>query len=179
MKFTVDNIKELKTISITIITLSDRASKGVYKDLSGPQIKSMIETYFVDKKWNFNIKTEIIPDNANMLKDILIKAKKTETDIIITTGGTGIGPKDITPDIVKPLLDKEIPGIMELIRVKYGMNIPNAVLSRGVAGIIGKSQIYTLPGSVKAVKDYMKQILKTLEHLIYMQLGLDVHKKHN
>ncbi len=73
------------------------------------------------------------------------------------------------------MLDKEIPGIMEMIRVKYGANKPNALLSRGVAGLMSESLVYTLPGSVKAVNEYMEEILKTLEHLIYMRHGLDVH----
>ena len=97
--------------------------------------------------------------------------------MIITSGGTGIGPKDITVETVRPLLTKEIPGIMEYIRVKYGSHKPNALLSRGVAGIIGKSLIYTIPGSVKAADEYMAEILKTLNHTILMQYGIDAHGK--
>ena len=67
---------------------------------------------------------------------------------------------------------------MEFIRIKYGTEKPNALLSRGVAGIIGKSLIYTLPGSVRAVEEYMTEILKTLKHTIYMQYGIDSHEKH-
>ena len=73
------------------------------------------------------------------------------------------------------MLDKEIPGIMEMIRMKYGIEKPNAYLSRGVAGVMGKSLIYTLPGSVKAVNEYMTEIVKTLDHLFYMQYGIDIH----
>jgi molybdopterin biosynthesis enzyme MoaB len=73
------------------------------------------------------------------------------------------------------LLVKEIPGIMEFIRIRYGAEKPNALLSRGVAGIIGKSLIYTLPGSVRAVEEYMNEILKTLKHTIFMQFGIDRH----
>ena len=104
-----------------------------------------------------------------------MRASGNDFDIIFTTGGTGIGPRDITPEVVKPLLDKEIPGIMESIRIKYGMEKPNALLSRSIAGVMKKSLIYTLPGSVRAVNDYMSEILKTLEHLIYMQRGIDAH----
>jgi molybdopterin biosynthesis enzyme MoaB len=73
------------------------------------------------------------------------------------------------------MLEKEIPGIMEQIRMKYGAEKPNALLSRGVAGTIGNSIVYTLPGSVKAVNEYMTEILKTYEHLVYMIHGLDTH----
>jgi len=166
-----------KILKIQIITLSDRASKGEYDDLSGPLIREFLVANFNKTDWEYEIETSIISDNKTELKNILEKEKYNK-NIIFTTGGTGIGPRDITVDVVKPLLCKEIPGIMEVIRVKFGMLKPNAMLSRGVAGIIGESLIYTLPGSVKAVKEYMTEILTTLEHLIYMQYGIDVHKKH-
>jgi len=76
---------------------------------------------------------------------------------------------------VKEMIDKEIPGIMEMIRVKYGTDKPNALLSRGVAGIMGNALIYTLPGSVRAVNDYMDEITKTLKHLYLMKMGIDAH----
>ncbi len=166
-------MKDIK-LNILVLTLSDRASKGEYEDKSGPRIRELIKDFFEDLGWNNNIKSDIIPDNAEMFKKKLEEARN-EFDIIFTTGGTGIGPRDITPEVVKPLLDKEIPGIMEMIRIKYGAEKPNALLSRGVAGVMGKSLIYTLPGSLRAVNEYMTEILKTLEHLIYMQRGIDAH----
>jgi molybdenum cofactor synthesis domain-containing protein len=159
---------------VLIITLSDRAHRGDYEDLSGPKIREKIVDFFSSAGWLYNIKLSLIPDDAAMLKDILISAGKTY-NIILTTGGTGIGPRDITVDTVIPFLTKEIPGIMEFIRIKYGTVSPNALLSRGVAGIIGKSLIYTLPGSVRAVEEYMAEIVKTLKHTIYMQFGVDKH----
>jgi len=162
---------------VLIITLSDRAHRGEYEDLSGPAIREMLSEYFGSAGWQFNINTTLIPDDADILKELLRSAGAVY-NIIITTGGTGIGPRDITVETVKPLLSKEIPGIMEFIRVKYGTEIPNALLSRGVAGIIGNSLIYTLPGSLKAVQEYMAEILKTLEHTVLMQYGIDKHHKH-
>jgi len=162
-------------IEILIITLSDRASRGEYEDLSGPMINQMVQEYFEPLDFRFSVTDVIIADDAEELKNILTDSGK-DYNIIFTTGGTGIGPRDITVDTVRPLLSKEIPGIMEFIRVKYGAEKPNALLSRGVAGIIGNSLIYTLPGSVKAVKEYMTEILKTLEHAVYMQHGIDTHK---
>jgi molybdenum cofactor synthesis domain-containing protein len=164
-------------INILIITLSDRAFRGDYPDLSGPRIKEIIEPYFTSAGWDFNVCLTLIPDDRAELKEILVSAVD-KFNIIITTGGTGIGPRDITIETVKPLLTKEIPGIMEFIRMKYGAEKPNALLSRGVAGIIGKSLIYTLPGSLKAVEEYMAEILRTMEHTIYMQYGIDKHEKH-
>jgi molybdenum cofactor synthesis domain-containing protein len=159
---------------ILIITLSDRASRGEYEDLSGPKVREKITEFLTTTSWSFNVKMELIPDDAAILREMLIEAGDAY-NIILTTGGTGIGPRDITIETVKPLLTKEIPGIMEFIRIKYGTEKPAALLSRGVAGIIGNSLIYTLPGSVRAVEEYMTEILKTLKHTIYMQYGVDKH----
>jgi molybdenum cofactor synthesis domain-containing protein len=162
---------------VLIVTLSDRAFKGEYEDLSGPRIKEIISSYLSSLKWEYSVKLTLIPDDADLLREQL-EHEGAIKNIIITTGGTGIGPRDITVETVTPLLKKEIPGIMEFIRIKYGSEKPNALLSRGVAGIIGKSLIYTLPGSVRAVEEYMTEILKTLKHTIYMQYGIDKHEKH-
>jgi molybdopterin adenylyltransferase len=163
-----------ETLNILVLTLSDRASIGEYEDRSGPAIASLLEECLRASRFRYTIEREIIPDDATRLKRILSAGSSTY-HIIFTTGGTGIGPRDITVDVVSSMLEKEIPGIMELIRVKYGMEKPNALLSRSVTGIIGKSLIFTLPGSVKAVHEYMTEICKTLDHMIHMQYGVDVH----
>lgn len=162
---------------INIITLSDRAYNGEYADLSGPRINDMLADFFRSMEWECEIDNVLIPDDAVKLSDLLISSF-VAYNIIITTGGTGIGPRDITVDTVKPLLIKEIPGIMEYVRMKYGRENPGALLSRGIAGIAGKSLIYTLPGSLKAVEEYMTEILRTLKHTIQMQYGIDAHPKH-
>lgn len=160
-----------------IITLSDRAFNGKYKDLSGPRIKERLSDYFESAGWESEITIKLIPDDAIMLGDLVKKASE-HCNFIFTTGGTGIGPRDITVETIAPLLSKEIPGIMEFIRIKYGMENPNTLLSRGIAGIAGKALIYTLPGSLKAVDEYMDEILKTLKHTLFMQYGIDTHKEH-
>ncbi|MFA5328009.1 MAG: molybdenum cofactor synthesis domain-containing protein [Prolixibacteraceae bacterium] len=164
-----------KILNIHVITLSDRASTGEYADKSGPHIKLISEAYFSKIKRQTKITNHLIPDDPDQLRTLLQQIKTSGADAIFTTGGTGIGPRDITPETVRPLLDKEIPGIMELIRVKYGTEKPAALLSRGIAGVSGKTLIYCLPGSVKAVTEYCNEILPTIEHSLYMMEGIDNH----
>ncbi len=164
-----------KIINIRVITLSDRASAGEYVDKSGPQIRTLATNFFSGIKRQTAIENRLIPDDPEQLTHEIRQAIAEGADVIFTTGGTGIGPRDITPETVRPMLDKEIPGIMELIRVKYGMEKPAALLSRSIAGVSGKTLIYCLPGSVKAVTEYCNEILPTIEHSIYMLEGLDSH----
>ena len=164
-----------KSIKIRVVTLSDRASQGVYSDRSGSLIIEMLKENFLQTEWDFEILYDLIPDDAEKLNEILAKSIELKEDVIITTGGTGVGPRDFTPEVVKKHMKMEIPGIMENIRIKYGSVKPNALLSRGVAGVANQTQIYALPGSAKAVKEYMTEILKTLEHLIFMIHGVDIH----
>lgn len=164
-----------KIYKVQVITLSDRASRRVYEDKSGPEIVRIVTEFFEKLNWQFTIESTIIPDDEELLKVYLSKTKESNFDLLITTGGTGIGVRDITPDVVRQHIDKEIPGIMEMIRVKYGAEKPNALLSRGVAGLMGETFVYTLPGSVKAVKECMEEITKTLKHLFIMRMGIDNH----
>jgi molybdopterin adenylyltransferase len=159
---------------VLVITLSDRAHRGDYRDLSGPAVVKYIRYAMASAGWAYEIQTSVLPDDAGVLHKTISEA--SDMDLIITTGGTGIGPRDVTIDVIRPMLTKEIPGIMELIRVRYGMKNPNALISRSVAGIAGRTLIYTLPGSVKAVHEYMTEIVKTLEHTFNMLYGVDKHK---
>ena len=135
----------------------------------------MLEKFFTGKPWRTKYTDVVLPDDARSLKKAIENACEEGVDFIFTTGGTGIGPRDITPDVVSSMADRIIPGIMEHIRMKYGEKNPKALLSRSIVGLIGRSHVYTLPGSVKAVKEYMEEILKTLEHCIFMVRGIDVH----
>ena len=164
-----------KVFKTGIITLSDRASRGEYADRSGPIIQEIITNHFADTKRKTEIDYTLIPDDQQLLKKKITEYKKNNFDIIFTTGGTGIGSKDFTVDVVKLIMDKEIPGIMEFIRYKYGSEKPNALISRSVAGMIGNTMIFTLPGSVKAVEEYMAEITKVLNHLILMLHDIDAH----
>lgn len=164
-----------KVFKVGIITLSTRAAAGLYKDGSGSTIEKMMKEYFLGIQRPAEYQKILIPDDEKLLEEHIQKLVAENFDVIITTGGTGIGPRDITPEVVVPLLDKEIPGIMDLIRLKYGEIHPSALMSRSIAGVIGKSLIYCLPGSPRAVKEYLAEIQKTILHSIYMLNELDLH----
>lgn len=164
-----------KEISVQVITLSDRASRGEYEDRSGPHIENMISGFFKGYGRGHNVSCKILPDDAAMLETLMKESTWAGVDILITTGGTGIGPRDITPETVRPLLDKEIPGIMEHIRVKFGSEKPNALISRSIAGVMNRTLVYVLPGSVKAVTEYLNEIMPTIEHSMRMLHGIDSH----
>lgn len=164
-----------RIMQVRIITLSDRASSGVYEDRSGPLLRELVEKHFSDAGRAVNIHYTIIPDDATQLGDLIRQFTGEHADMIFTSGGTGLGPRDITPEVIRPLLDKEIPGIMEMIRVKYGMQFSNALLSRSVAGVTGRTLVYALPGNPNAVREYTGEILKTAEHSLRMIHGIDSH----
>jgi molybdopterin adenylyltransferase len=163
-----------KEIVITVITLSDRASAGEYTDRSGPVVAARAGELFEGLNYPVRINHHIIPDDAEVLTR-LIQAEISGSDFLFTTGGTGLGPRDITVDTLIPLLDKEIPGIMDHIRLKYGSTNPNALISRSVAGMSGTTPVFALPGSVRAVNEYLDEILPLLRHLLLMIHGIDSH----
>ena len=163
-----------KTITISVITLSDRAFSGEYTDRSGPIVATRAKDLFEKRSWPVQITHKIIPDDEAMLIAAM-KVSAVSSDIIFTTGGTGLGPRDITIDTLVPLLDKEIPGIMDMIRLKYGAENPNALISRSVSGLMGRTMVFALPGSVKAVNEYLGEIEKIIIHLLYMIHGIDNH----
>ncbi|MGO9110225.1 MAG: molybdenum cofactor biosynthesis protein B [Thermoguttaceae bacterium] len=167
--------RRLRHMHCLIITLSDRAASGVYADRSGPRICELLESFFSGHGIESTVEQCLLPDDAELLRDAILHGREQGVDVIITTGGTGVGPRDVAPDTVGPLCDKRIPGIMEHIRAKFGANNPRARLSRAIAGVAGTTQIYTLPGSVRAVEEYLPEILVTLEHIADILHGADTH----
>lgn len=158
-----------------VITLSDRASQGVYEDKSGKLAVQLLEECFKEQGRQVAVQYELIPDDAKQLEALVKSAIKKNYDIVLTTGGTGIGTRDITPEVIKPLLLKEIPGIMEFIRATFGAEKPGALLSRSVAGVADKTFIVTMPGSTKGVEEYMSVLKSLFLHTIYMLQGIDKH----
>ena len=152
-----------KRYKVHVITLSDRAFKGLYEDRSGPEIVKILNDFFVELGYEVEIGATLIPDDRSRLREVFLEVVST-VDIVVTTGGTGLSARDITVEVIRPMLDKEIPGIMEFVRVKYGAENPLALLSRSVAGVTDKTLVYVLPGSVKAVREYLSVIVPTIEH---------------
>ena len=167
-------VQTRRRLRCLVVTLSDRASRGEYEDRSGPRAQALLREHFAATRWRLDVRGAVLPDDADALRALLL-AEAPACDVIVTTGGTGIGPRDITPDVVTALADRLVPGVMEAIRVKFGAEHPAALLSRGVVAVRGRTLIYTLPGSVRAVEEYLGEILRTLEHAICMLHGLDTH----
>ncbi len=164
-----------RTFRLKVITLSDRASSGFYSDRSGPLILQEMEKWFEEKKLKHTASTVILPDSREAFSGELGKAIGENLDLIFTTGSTGLGSRDMAPEVAMQHLEKQIPGIMELIRVKHGMVNPNAALSRSIAGTAGKTLIFVMPGSTRAIKEYMEEIQKSLWHMILMVNDIDSH----
>jgi len=160
---------------VLIITLSDRASAGVYEDKSGKIALQMLTQFFDDKNWRCQFEQVLLPDDSEQLLKYLQRAVINKVDFIFTLGGTGVGARDITPETVMQICEKTIPGIMEHIRYKYGAQHPAALLSRSIACVSGITQIYTLPGSTRAVSEYLTEIFCVLEHIVCMLRGIDRH----
>lgn len=152
-------------LAIAVITVSDRAFKGEYQDMSGPTIVDLI----TEKKKDADVTLTIVPDDRALIKQAI--QDNIGKDYIITTGGTGIGPRDFTVDVTKEICQKELPGIAELLRRESYKETKFAVFSRGYAGIRNKTIIINFPGSVKAVTLCSKLILPLLDHGVEMIKG--------
>lgn len=163
---------EPRPLKILIITLSDRAFQHEYEDESGPTAEVYLHDFFRSSKWHVAIERALIPDDADELLQLLQKSIADGIDLIFTLGGTGVGPRDITPEVVTSVAQKIVPGIMEHIRLKYAVHKKAALLSRSIVAIANKTQIYTLPGSPKAVSEYLHEITPLLDHMLCMLNGL-------
>jgi len=147
-------------ITASVIVCSDTITAGQKEDKAGIAIQEKLESYGVEVT-----KYAVIPDEKKAIEDELLSAVSNQVDLIIYTGGTGLSKRDITPDTILPLLDREIPGIMEASR-KYGQDrTPYAMLSRGVAGVKDETLVITLPGSTKGAIESMDAIFPATLHL--------------
>lgn len=148
--------------SFGVLTMSDKGSRGEREDTSGPYLVSLL------KEQGYRQEAyEIISDQVEIIKDTLITwVDEKKIDLIVSTGGTGVAPTDVTPEAMADVLEKEIPGMAEAMRAASLQKTPNGVLSRGKAGIRGKSLIINLPGSEKAARENIAVVLPALAHAL-------------
>jgi molybdopterin adenylyltransferase len=152
-------------LEVAVITISDRAFRGEYQDLSGPAIVELINDSTVEA----NVSLTIVPDEKTLIRKAI--QDHLGNDYILTTGGTGIGPRDLTPEVTADICEKELPGIAEMLRFESYIETKNAVFSRGYSGLRGNTIIVNFPGSVKAVSLCTKLMLPVMEHGIKMLIG--------
>lgn len=148
-----------KGISFGVVTLSDKGSVGQREDLSGPAIGEFLAALGDVTVY------EVLPDAKELIKAKLIELTD-KVDVIITTGGTGLSPRDVTPEATLEIIDREIPGIAEAMRQAGISKTKMAMLSRAVAGQRGKTLIINLPGSLRAVKENLEFIIDIIPHAV-------------
>lgn len=161
-----------------ILTVSDRGYLGEYRDVSGPLIREL-----VTEQLGATVELEaIVPDEQLVIAGTLLTwADEVGLDLILTTGGTGFAPRDVTPEATRDAIEREAPGLAEAMRATSLKITPHAMLSRAVAGIRGKTLIVNLPGSPKAVRENLDTILPALPHAIELlqgRKGADRHPDH-
>jgi len=163
-------------IAAGILTISDRCSRGEAEDKSGPLIgKMLVERLGAEVK-----ATGCVPDERALIAETLAAwCDRGDLDLIVTTGGTGFAPRDITPEATRDVIERDAPGLAEAMRREGAKITPHAMLSRAVAGIRGGTLIVNLPGSAKAVQENLETILAALPHGIEILKGVHgANQKH-
>jgi molybdopterin adenylyltransferase len=145
------------------VTMSDRATAGVYEDRSGPEIEAIVAGYFAE---GIEFERRLIADERGEIERTLRELCDAGCALIVTTGGTGPGPRDVTPEATRAVLEKELPGFGEIMRARTYEITPKAILSRSTAGVRGKSLIVNLPGNPKAVSECLPLLLPAIVECI-------------
>lgn len=149
-------------IKAAILTLSDKGSRGERVDLSGPALASWLSGRAVEV-----VCLKVLPDEADRISAQLIEwADSGICDLLLTTGGTGVSPRDVTPEATQRILDREIPGITEAMRANSVKMTPHAMLSRAIAGIRGHTLILNLPGSPKGAVENLEAVWPAIPHAV-------------
>ena len=152
------------TIRFGVLTLSDRSSRGERADSSGPALANLIRA----EGWSV-VKESILPDDESAIRDMLVTwADSDELDVILTTGGTGFSPRDVTPEATRAVIEREAPGLAEAMRAASLEITPHAMLSRIVSGIRKKTLIVNLPGSPKGAVENLQVITPVLPHAVQL-----------
>jgi molybdenum cofactor synthesis domain-containing protein len=151
------------------ITASNRAAAGVYEDRSGPVLVELLRSAGCDP-----VDGPVVVPDGEPVETALLEAIAADYDVVVTTGGTGLTPGDLTPEMTRRVIDREVPGIAEAVRAAgASAGVPSAILSRGVAGLAGRTLIVNLPGSAGGVRDGMAVLQSVLGHAIDQAHGGD------
>jgi molybdopterin adenylyltransferase len=155
------------------ITVSDRASAGIYADRSGPEIESVLREVFGSAA---KFESAIVPDEVELISAALKKfADASHCDLVITTGGTGISARDVTPEATRAVLEKELPGFGEIMRMQSFAKVKTAILSRAVAGARGQTLIINLPGKPTAVRECLEILAPAIREGVAHLRGENPH----
>ncbi|NLE43195.1 MAG: molybdopterin adenylyltransferase [Chloroflexi bacterium] len=163
----------MDAIRAGVVTVSDQGYAGQREDVSGPLLVRLL-----DQMGASVAGCTIVPDEQAMIERELVRlADEDYVELVVTTGGTGPAPRDVTPEATLAVIERQMPGLVELLRSQGYANTPLAVLSRGVAGIRGRTLIINLPGSPKAVREGMDTLRPILPHAIRMLRGADTEHR--
>ena len=156
-------------ISVGIITVSDRASRGQYEDRSGPALRQFCEA----QGWTVSAQV-IVPDEETLIGKRTLELAKN-CAVVLLSGGTGIAERDVTPDAVRAIAGKELPGFGEAMRARTFERFPNAILSRNLAAVVGRSLVICLPGSPKGAVECLEVVAPAIPHAVELLGGRTAH----
>lgn len=153
-------------IRAAVVTVSDKGSAGERADSSGPVVTGMLEDagILVERQ-------EVVPDELEALRELFIELASTGTNLVISTGGTGLAPRDVTPDATLAVIDREVPGMAEAMRAESLKVTPHAMISRAVCGLRGATLFINLPGSPKAARECLGVVLPAIPHAVEVASG--------
>jgi molybdopterin adenylyltransferase len=156
---------------VAVLTISDRCSQGLMADTAGPAVAALLRTQWPDAE----LRTRILPDNELAIAAALEELAAQGAALILTAGGTGLGPRDRTPEATRGVLDRDVPGLAEAIRAHGAQHNPHAWLSRGLAGLCRATLIINLPGSERGARESLATILPLLPHALDVASGGQTH----
>ena len=154
------------TARAQVITVSDRSSRGERPDTGGPLLAGLLRGLGLEVG-----AVVVVPDEVDAVQGALRAAVAQAYDLVVTTGGTGLAPRDVTPEATAPLLDRHVPGLAEALRARGAAAVPTAVLSRGLAGTIGTTLVVNLPGSTGGVRDGVAVLAPVVDHALAQLRG--------
>lgn len=158
-------------IQAAVITISDRCAAGTTLDTAGPAVANLLSSKLQARiAW-----TRTVPDEVALISETLKDLCERRVDLVVTTGGTGISARDVTPEATRKVIDRELPGVGEAMRAASAKQTPNAMLSRAIAGVRGETLIVNLPGSLKGATENLDTILPALPHAVKMLRGETAH----